>query len=64
MTPVRFSHLEINLCARKHRADALLSAHNGARALAQNGEREVTKPLVRARCGKAKRKRHGGYRRR
>ena len=44
-----------NLCARKHRANALLSAHNGARAKLH--------PLLRPRCGKAGHKGHRGHRR-
>ena len=41
-----------NLCARKHRANAKI--------VGQNGKRSETKPVVRARCGKAhkKHKRH------
>jgi hypothetical protein len=39
-----------DLCAGRHRARV--------NAGAQNGKRDVTKPLMRARCGKVHRKKH------
>lgn len=45
-----------DLCKAKHRAKA--------NATAQNGKRDRSKPLVRAQCGKAHRKRHAKHRHR
>jgi hypothetical protein len=45
-----------DLCAPKHRARV--------NATGQNGRRDLSRPLMRAaKCGKAKRKRHGAHRR-
>jgi hypothetical protein len=45
-----------NLCAGKHRARA--------NATGQNGRKSLTKPIMRARCGKGHRKKHKSHRRR
>ena len=42
-----------NLCAAKHRARV--------NAKGQNGRKSLSKPLMRAKCGKGHRKRHGGH---
>ena len=55
--PIRQKGLFVNstdLCQAKHRAKA--------NAVGQNGKRDQSKPLVRAQCGKAQRKKHKSHR--